>query len=191
MSICIMILDFASHLLPIKTRCRKDFDITPPVALRDQSMRKRSLEDSDTVTAVVYTVYVSTGRYRWRRSATVLCLIHEIGTKGSGSPAGNSGCRYAWSSVGYQRRRRRHTTTAVRGSGTYTWRRPRNGRCSRVHRGGRTIVAHTHNNTTESGSNSLTLLTESVRRDFGVPDSRFSTIFMRRSVLKSIVFFFF
>lgn len=66
-----------------------------------------------------------------------------------------------------------------------TRRRPRYGRSSK-HWGGRTIEAHTHN-IVESGSNSLTLLPESVRRDFGVPNSKFSFIFVPRSVLKSII----
>lgn len=67
-----------------------------------------------------------------------------------------------------------------------TWRRPRIGRSS-IHWGGRTVVAHTHNNITESGSNSLTLLPGSVRRDFSVPNSKFSIIFIPRSVLKSTI----
>lgn len=73
--------------------------------------------------------------------------------------------------------------------GAYAWRRLQNGRSS-IFRGGRTVVAHTHNNTTESGSNSLTLLPRSVRRDIGVPNSKFSTTFVRRSVLKSILNFY-
>lgn len=88
------------------------------MALLDELMRKRSLEDNDTVNAVVYTLYwpttLTTIDY------TVLCLTLDNRTKGSGPPAGSRvvgriQCRYAWSSVGY-RRRRRHTTTAVRGS---------------------------------------------------------------------------
>lgn len=96
-----------------------------------------------------------------------------------GSSDGSVNRAYATSSV------RISTAQTMQSALTYgTWRRLRSGRSS-VFRGGRTVVAHTHNNTTESGSNSLTLLPRSVRRDFGVQNSTYSTFFIRRSVLKS------